>query len=1003
MKNILSVLFCFLIFINVCFSQTVINSGDVYGLWEKSKSPYQIFGEIAVPNNQTLTIEKGVKVEFQGHYKLSVLGRLLAIGDKSDSIIFNGKDTTLWGGIRFDAIQTANDTSKLCYCVVEHCFGSSGQLPRAATFDDYGGGICMISSKLVISNSSIRYNKAYIGGGIFCSGNITLINTEIRNNKAESACGGLGLSMSNPKVIGCVIVDNFADQIGGMSIDGANALLINNTICNNISANPIHGSVYIRGSPKIFNTIFFYNRPNLIHIDDKGSSPEFQFCNLENGLSGFVDYYPSLKGTYDGVYKNNIETLPLFMDMQKGNYRLGISPCINTGNVNSMNFIPQNDIDGNPRIYNDSKAQIDIGAYEFQGTTPNRKTYIRTIDAQYILRSQKSKLAINYFDADRNDKPSFKVTTNSSHVAVHILSVNDSIVLTEIDPEMSWRGECYVYINMNDNTNSNNSTNTDSIKVIISNRFKGEINSKVNFTDTVLIVGDILIKELGDLEILPGSFVEFQDYYSIKVLGKLNILGTILNKIVLNSADTAVFISNNNKTRRERGWGGIEFIEVNSTDTMHINYCLIKNTGMNKDMNRENGTISITDSKNIYFNNCTFESNSYESTGKKNSGVYAENSHNIKLKNCGFTKGYTVMLNQGAYVNAISSDLVIDSCRFYNSDTFNGGYNWRYVVCEKSAVQIINSSFLNNTAVTLIASYDGSLIVENCTIKDNKSDGIETYTNGAVIRNNCFINNRVAIQVLTNAKIINNLIAYSSYICGCSNFNGSAIDLVNAGKPLIANNTIVNNYQDSNGNAIYASYCSPTIVNNIFWNNKNEGVGFYNGAGLGIPNPIVKNNIIKGVNDNFNFNIEPSFRLNDSLDYSLLNSSLAINAGLSDTTGLYLPRFDILGNKRIDITYGKLDIGAFEYSKADVPVVTGIETVQTFKGIDFYPNPTYSAINLSNKFNALQYKIFNLNGQIVQSGTITNNSIDVKLLPKNTYLLKIAQRNRSLSATFIKL
>lgn len=1010
MKKILFVVSCLFICGNICFSQTIINSGDVSGLWEKSKSPYQIFGEIEIPNNQTLTIEKGVKVEFQGHYKLNVQGRLLALGEKLDSIVFTGKDTTKWGGIRFVIVPTSNDTSKLSYCVVENCYASSGQLPRAATTDDYGGGIYIQASKLMINNSCIRFNKAYIAGGIYCAGNTTTItNTIIRNNEAITECGGIYLSMSNPNIIGCIITNNKADQIGAMRIENANALLINNTICNNISNNPVHGSIFIRGNTKIFNSILFYNKPNLIVIDDQGSYPEFQFCDIENGMSGFLDYYPSVKGNFDGIYKNNIESPPVFIDMQNGNYRLGISSCINTGSPNPMALIPKYDIDGNPRINYDSKARIDIGAYEYQGLTPNRKPYCNNMDTQFFLRSQKSKLAINYFDADPDNKLTFKVTTNSTHVAASLLSVNDSTIITEIDPGLNWKGECYVYVNINDNSNSTNSTGIDSIKVIISNQFKGEISSNVTFQDTILVIGDITIRESGSLVVQPGSFIEFQDWYKIKVLGKLNVLGTKLNKVVLNAADTAVLYYNNSNIRYERGWGGIEFIDVNRTDTMLINYCDIMNTGINKVGNRENGTVSITNSKNIHFNNCSFESNYMGSTSKKNSGIYAENSHNLQLKKCDFFDGYT-FLYQGTYVNLISSDLVIDSCKFHDTNNNQGDFNWRYIVCDKSAVQIRNSLFFNNIGRSLIYSGEGSLIVENCLIKDNKSAGIEIHTEGALLRNNVFINNGVAINCyLGTAKIINNLIAYSKYKCGCSNFNGCAINLDNAGTTLIANNTIVNNTQDSNGNTVYASYCSPTIVNNIFWNNIREGVGFYNGAGLGIPNPIVKNNIIKGVNDNFNFNQDPLFRSKDSLDYSLVNISPAINKGLTDTTGLYLPRFDLLGNKRIDSNYKKLDLGAYEYAGNDVPVVpvipdppTNIIT-QTLKETDIYPNPTNSTLNLSSEYNTLPYIIYNLKGQSVQSGSIMNNSISVNLLLEDTYLLRIKNKNRYIVAKFIKI
>ena len=60
--------------------QTYITGGDVSGTWSSAGSPYYIQGEITIPNSETLTIEPGVNVVFLGHYKLTVQGRLLAVG-----------------------------------------------------------------------------------------------------------------------------------------------------------------------------------------------------------------------------------------------------------------------------------------------------------------------------------------------------------------------------------------------------------------------------------------------------------------------------------------------------------------------------------------------------------------------------------------------------------------------------------------------------------------------------------------------------------------------------------------------------------------------------------------------------------------------------------------------------------------------------------------------------------------------------------------------------------
>jgi hypothetical protein len=110
--------------------KTVIPPGDVSGTWALGGSPYEIQGEITIPDGLTLTIEPGVLVEFQGHYKFIVEGRLLAVGTETDTIVFTINDTTGfsipdtslggWHGIRFNWTSPANDSSKIIYCKLQY-------------------------------------------------------------------------------------------------------------------------------------------------------------------------------------------------------------------------------------------------------------------------------------------------------------------------------------------------------------------------------------------------------------------------------------------------------------------------------------------------------------------------------------------------------------------------------------------------------------------------------------------------------------------------------------------------------------------------------------------------------------------------------------------------------------------------------------------------------------------------------------------------------------------
>src|ERR1035438_3804005 len=98
-------------------SQTLVPGGNVTGTWGVSGSPYLINGDIIVPNDSILIIQAGVTIYFQGHFKFLILGRLLATGTETDSIICTANNcNTGWYGIRFDSTNVSNDSSVIEFC-----------------------------------------------------------------------------------------------------------------------------------------------------------------------------------------------------------------------------------------------------------------------------------------------------------------------------------------------------------------------------------------------------------------------------------------------------------------------------------------------------------------------------------------------------------------------------------------------------------------------------------------------------------------------------------------------------------------------------------------------------------------------------------------------------------------------------------------------------------------------------------------------------------------------
>ena len=182
-----TILFSFLSFAIISTfvrAQTVIPGGPVTGTWNAEGSPYLIEGEICILDGQSLTIEPGVEVIFQGHYKLVVNGILEAIGTASDSIVFTAVDSSIgWHSIRF---IDAADNNELCYCTIQY-----GQANAGTTDEKSGGGIFCSNSNPVISHCQIISNYAsYCGGGIYCADN------------------------SNPVISDCLIAGNEADPAG---------------------------------------------------------------------------------------------------------------------------------------------------------------------------------------------------------------------------------------------------------------------------------------------------------------------------------------------------------------------------------------------------------------------------------------------------------------------------------------------------------------------------------------------------------------------------------------------------------------------------------------------------------------------------------------------------------------------------------------------------------------------------------------------------------------------
>jgi hypothetical protein len=297
--------------------QTV--SGDVSGTWPAGTT-YHVIGEINIPANQTLTIEPGVQVIFQGPYSFTINGTLNAIGLQADSIIFTPQNITEgWRGLIFAGLSA----SQLSYAIIDHVNTNVGNLG--------GGGIFCNHSNPLISNCTIKNNSVSgiggshaDGGGIHCYySNSTIINCDIFQNQAEDG-GGICCWVSDPTIENCRIFENSASASGGGIYCGYSNAIVSNCILNNNTATQSYGGGGIfssQSSAVIKNCIVWANSLPAIRVYT--GSISINYSDVQQGWPG----------------TGNIGDDPQFIQgyhLSQDPCQPGVSnPCVNGGDPSS--------------------------------------------------------------------------------------------------------------------------------------------------------------------------------------------------------------------------------------------------------------------------------------------------------------------------------------------------------------------------------------------------------------------------------------------------------------------------------------------------------------------------------------------------------------------------------------------------------------------------------------------------------------------------------------------
>ena len=219
------------------FSFSGAISSDTYWCADTVK----ITGNVTINNGVTLTIGKGVLIDFTGYYTFTVSGRIIAEGTGTELITFSAPSQTPgWAGMIFNNVAATNDSSRLVYCKFEN-----GNAADRGSGNHFGGALYVNnSSKLVLSNSIFFQNSASTEGGALYA---TLSDLAIRNCTFTYNEGNQGAAISGNNatfsITGCNFSNNTTNHggcwglvpshAGAIQLLSCTAIISNNLIAHN--------------------------------------------------------------------------------------------------------------------------------------------------------------------------------------------------------------------------------------------------------------------------------------------------------------------------------------------------------------------------------------------------------------------------------------------------------------------------------------------------------------------------------------------------------------------------------------------------------------------------------------------------------------------------------------------------------------------------------------------------------------------------------------------------
>ncbi len=452
--------------------------------------------------------------------------------------------------------------------------------------------------------------------------------------------------------------------------------------------------------------------------------------------------------------------------------------------------------------------------------------------------------------------------------------------------------------------------------------------------DTVKLIDDVYIADGIALLVKEGVYVQAQDYYGIYVTGKIQAFGTSDAPVVFSALDTLA-VHQDTLSPNNRGWAGIHLNGViSSPDTSYFIHSRLEYSRRIDTLEGSimGGAISVKNYHTLIVENAVIRRNliynHHDNGVTHGAGIYAANTNSVIIQGCDFIE------NRSSY---------------YGGGVAIGAY------CDH--VRILNNRFLANQAIKYIF-YPPWLLVTGAGGAIHCSDA---YNFSPEIGNNyCYNNKGISGIIYTSnlsALIYNNLV--------CNNLGPGLFDGHQLSTSRMFNNTIANNRSFHGG--IYVN-SKAHIYNNIIWNNRAESGALNPQIYISSGNPTLSYNCVHygdggegAIFDNPEFT-HPTTIVGLVADimakWSLKGDSPCINAGTPDTTGLFIPEYDINGDCRIAGT--TIDIGAYEYQN-----VVGHEEMAYSTSLTIFPNPGKNYFEFKGDDDLYHIEVYDSKGRLV--------------------------------------